>query len=366
MESDLTAIIQNFSFEGKNTAISPYGNGHINDTYALTFESPTGATQRYILQRINHHVFKKPEQLMQNVEKVTQHLREKIAAMGGDPKRETLTLIPTLSGQTLYISPSGNYWRAYHFIEGAQTYEVVEKPEHVYNAAWAFGRFQCLLNDFPVTDLYETIPDFHHTPKRFSAFREAVNRDVMNRAAGVQNEINFAMARSAETPLLVDMVAQEKLPLRVTHNDTKFNNVLIDNRTGKGLCVLDLDTVMPGISLYDFGEIVRTGANPAAEDAVDIAKVCLDLDIYDVLTHGFLDAARGTLTGTELDYLPYGPKMMAFENGIRFLTDYLSGDVYFKIHRENHNLDRCRTQFKLVEDMENKFDQMIHVVGKYR
>ena len=366
MKQDLATIIQNFSFEGNHIAISPYGFGHINDTYALTFESATHEMQRYILQRINHNVFKKPEQLMQNVEKVTRHLREKITAVGGDPKRETLTLIKTVSGQTFYKSPGGNYWRAYHFIEGARTYEVVEKPEHVYNAAWAVGRFQRLLSDFPVTELYETIPDFHHTPKRFRTFVDAVNRDVMNRAADVQDEIGFALARGAETSVLVDLLAQEKLPLRVTHNDTKFNNVMIDNETGKGICILDLDTVMPGLSLYDVGEIVRTGANLAAEDEMDIAKVCLDLDIYDVLTHGYLDAARDTLTATELDYLPYGPKMMAYENGIRFLTDHLSGDVYYKIHRENHNLDRCRTQFRLVEDMENKFDQMARVVEKYR
>ncbi len=366
MKPDFTDLIKHFNFEGYCIDISPYCFGHINDTYALTFKNKHPKTRRYILQRINHHVFKQPEQLMQNVEKVTGHLRKKITTAGGNPERETLTLIKTVSGQTFYKSPSDNYWRVYDFIEGAQTYEVVEKLEHIYNAAWAFGRFQQLLSDFPVAQLYETIPDFHHTQKRFHTFIEAVNHDVMNRASGVQDEISFATAHGAETSVLVDMLAEGKLPLRVTHNDTKFNNVMIDDDTGKGICVIDLDTVMPGLSLYDFGEIVRTGANLAAEDEMDIAKVCLDLDIYDALTHGYLDAARSTLTATELQYLPYGPKMMAYENGIRFLTDHLEGDVYYKIHRENHNLDRCRTQFRLVEEMDNKFEQMGRIVEKYR
>jgi hypothetical protein len=343
-----------------------YGFGHINDTYAITYHIEQNQPHRYILQRINHNVFKKPEQLMQNVDKVTRFLREKIASSGGDPDRETLTLILTHTDQTYYKSPDANYWRGYHFIEGAQTYEIVEKKEDIYNAAWAFGRFQKLLNDFPVTQLNETIPDFHHTQKRYQTFIESVEQDVVGRADAVQDEIGFAIARGAETSFLVDMLAAGNLPLRVTHNDTKFNNVLIDDETGKGICVLDLDTVMPGLSLYDFGEIVRTGANPAAEDEVDLSKVRLDLEIYDTLTQGFLDAARDILTETEMDYLHYGPKMMAYENGIRFLTDHLLDDVYYKIHRQDHNLDRCRTQFKLVEEIETKFDEMQRIVQKYK
>ncbi|MDF1513425.1 MAG: aminoglycoside phosphotransferase family protein [Anaerolineae bacterium] len=366
MHDDLNAIIKQFNFTGQYSTITPYGNGHINDTYAVTFHAESGETNRYILQRINHQIFKQPEALMQNVEKVTAYLKKKILASGGTPARECLTLINTFAGQTLYRSPAGNYWRAYLFIEGAQTYEVVEKMEHIYNAAWAFGHFQHMLNDFPVNELTETIPDFHHTPKRYQAFVEAVQQDRFHRAANVQDEINFAMARADETSLLVDMQAEGKLPLRVTHNDTKFNNVMIDDETGKGICILDLDTVMPGLSLYDFGEIVRTGANLAPEDAQDLSGVHLDLATFDVLTHGYLDAANKTLTPNELDFLPYGPKMMAYENGIRFLTDYLQGDIYFKIHREDQNLDRCRTQFKLVTDMENKFQAMHDIVNKYR
>jgi len=366
VKPDFYTIVKQFSIEGQYTSISPYGAGHINDTYVISFEMAPDNTRRYILQRINHLIFTKPEQVMQNIEKVTHHLRNKIASEGGNPVRETLSLVKTVSGQTHYKSPSGNTWRMYHFIEGAQTYEIVEKMEHIYNAAWAFGHFQQLLSDFPAAELHETIPDFHHTPKRFETLIDAVNNDIMNRASGVQDEISFAIARRDQISILVNMLAEGILPLRVTHNDTKFNNVLIDNETEKGICVLDLDTVMPGLSLYDFGEIVRTGANPAAEDERDLSKVCLDLDIYDTLTHGFLDAARGALSGTEIDYLPYGPKMMAYENGIRFLTDHLKGDVYFKIHRDGHNLDRCRSQFRLVEDIENKFNQMLDIVDMYR
>lgn len=365
MQPDFNTIIHQFDIDGVYTDLRPYGCGHINDTYAVTFQTGNHKTRRYILQRINHMIFKRPEELMQNVENVTRHLQQKIANAGGHPERETLTLIKNKNGSTFYKAPSGNYWRVYIFIEGAHTYEVVEKLDHIYNAALAFGRFQQLLSDFPAAELHETIPDFHHTPKRYQTFLEAVKHDVMHRASDVQDEIAFAMARGAETSRLVDLHHEGKLPLRVTHNDTKFNNVMIDDKTGEGICVLDLDTVMPGLSLYDFGEIVRTGANPAAEDEQDLSKVCLDMEIYDVLTHGFLDAARTILTPTEIQYLPYGPRMMTYENGIRFLTDHLSGDVYFKIHRENHNLDRCRTQFKLVEDMEHKFDQMSAIVNKY-
>jgi hypothetical protein len=365
MNPDFANIIKQFDFTGRYISLTPYGNGHINDTYALTFENASHKKHRYILQRINHNVFRNPEQLMQNVEKVTSFLREKIIAVGGNPERETLTLIRTTADHTYFKSPADNYWRAYHFIEGARTYEVVEKPAHIYNAAWAFGRFQNLLSDFPVTDLFETIPDFHHTPKRFRRLLESIDSDVMNRATDVKKEIEFALARGVETSLLVDMLDAGTLPLRVTHNDTKFNNVLIDDETDKGICVLDLDTVMPGLSHYDFGEIVRSGANPAEEDERDLSKVCLDMHIYDTLTRGFMDACRDILTTAETDYLPYGPKMMAYENGIRFLTDHLQGDVYFKIHRENHNLDRCRTQFRLVENIETEFDEMLRIVQKY-
>lgn len=366
MAPDLSAIVGQFQFKGEFIEASPHGFGHINDTYAVRFRQGNGAVHRYILQRINHNVFKRPEELMQNVAAVTAHLRQKIVAAGGDPDRETLTLIPTVDGVTFCRTPGGSYWRAYVFIAGARTYRVIESLDHVYNGARAFGNFQRLLSDFSAEQLYETIPDFHHTARRFEAFVEALGGDVANRARSVKPEIAFVMQRADEASILVDMLEQGKLPQRVTHNDTKFDNVMIDDRTGEGVCVIDLDTVMPGLSLYDFGDAVRSGANSSAEDEPDLAKIYLDLEVFDRFAHGYLDAARDFLTPTEVDYLPFSARLMTFECGMRFLADYLSGDVYFKIHRENQNLDRCRTQFKIVADMEGKHEQMQAIIERYR
>jgi len=366
MRPGFEEIVKHFRFDGDFIEASPYGFGHINDTYAGHFRRANGVIHRYVLQRINHDVFQNPEKLMQNVERVTSHLRKKIIAAGGDPDRETLNLIPTVDGKTFYRTQDGSYWRAYVFIEGAQTYEAVENLDHVYNASKAFGKFQKLVSDFPPGQLYETIPNFHHTTKRFEAFIEAVERDVKNRAQSVRAEVEFVEKRADDTSVLLDLLDQGKLPERVAHNDTKFNNVMIDSETGEGICVVDLDTVMPGLSLYDFGDSVRSGTNPAAEDERNLSKVCIDLEIFDCFAHGYLDAARDFSTPTEVDYLAFSARLMTFECGIRFLTDHLNGDTYFKIHRENHNLDRCRTQFKMVEDMEERFDQMERIVEKYR
>ncbi len=366
MKPDFSEIVKNFKFEGDFLDASLYGFGHIHDTYIVRFRKANGVVHRFVLQWINHYVFKNPEGVMQNIEGVTAHLRKKIITTGGDPERETLNLIPAVEEKTFYRAHDGNYWRAYVFIEDAQTYEVVKNLAHIYNAAKAFGKFQKLLSDFPAEQLYETIPDFHHTPKRFEAFVEAVDRDVKNRARSVKAEIEFVEKRVEDTSVLLDLLGQGRLPERVTHNDTKFNNVMIDDRTGEGICVIDLDTVMPGLSLYDFGDSVRTGAATAAEDERDLSKVGIGLDIFDRLVHGYLDTARDFLTSTEMDYLVFSTKLMTLECGMRFLTDHLQGDVYFKIHRENHNLDRCRAQFKMVKDIEEKFDQMVAIVDRYR
>lgn len=366
MRPDFAEIVKHFRFEGDCLEVNLWKFGHINHTYVARFRKGGGAVHRYILQRINHNVFKHPEELMQNIERVTTHLRKKIIAAGGNPERETLNLIPTVDGKTFYRTHEGDYWRAYIFIKGAQTYQMVESLDHVYSAARAFGKFQQSLSDFPAEQLYETIPDFHHTRKRYEAFVEAVERDVRNRAQFVKAEIEFVETRAEDTSVLVDLLEQGELPERVTHNDTKFNNVMIDDETGEGVCVIDLDTVMPGLSLYDFGDSVRSGANPAAEDERDLSKVCIDLELFDRFAHGYLDAARDFLTLTEVDYLAFSARLITFEQGMRFLTDHLNGDVYYRIHRENHNLDRCRTQFKMVRDMEEKFDQMVRIVEKYR
>lgn len=366
LKYNVNDIVKGFAFDGTFIEAQSYGFGHINDTYAAYFAKADGDVHRYILQRINHNVFKKPEELMANVEGITKHLRKAIIEAGGNPARETLNLVPACNGKSYYKDSDGNYWRAYIFIEGARTYQVVEKPEHFYKAGKAFGTFQKFLASYPASTLNETIPNFHNTKKRFEAFVEAVEKDIKGRAEDVRPEIEFALKRDAEMGALVDLLEKGQLPLRVTHNDTKFNNVMIDDITGEGICVIDLDTVMPGLSLYDFGDSVRFGTNPAEEDEKDLEKVRMDLNLFEVFTKGFLEAAGGSLTPAELDYLPLAARIMTYECGIRFLTDHLNGDTYFKIHRDGHNLDRARTQFKLVADMEQKHDLMTQVVGKYR
>lgn len=365
MKPDFQAIVRQFKFEGDFIDIHPYGLGHINDTYLAVFMH-NGSTQRYILQRINDNVFRNPEGLMNNIEAVTSHLSKKIESLGGDPRRETLTLIPTVDDNSLLLTDNGDYWRGYLFINNARTYEFVESMDHVYNVAKAFGNFQNLLSDYPSEQLIETIPDFHHTLKRFETFIAAVDKDQLNRAGSVNPEIEFVLQREKEASVLVDMLAHGELPERITHNDTKLNNVMIDDQTGVGVCVIDLDTVMPGLSLYDFGDAIRTLANPAAEDEIDLSLVQLDLEIFDYYTRGYLDAVGDVLTPLEINHFPFSAILMTLECGMRFLTDYLEGDKYFKIHRENQNLDRCRTQFKLVKDMESDFDQMVKIVENYR
>lgn len=365
MNTGFSDIVRNFTFEGSFIEAAPYGSGHINDTYAAYFRKANGQIHRYILQRINHKIFKDPVSLMKNIESITAHLRRKIIVCGGNPERETLNIIPTTEGKSLYVSEQGEYWRAYIFIEDAKTYDIVENPTHFYNGGKAFGKFQRLLSDFPADRLTETIPDFHNTRKRFEALLQAIERDPVNRASLVKAEIKFAMDREKDASILIDLLRDRKLPLRVTHNDTKFNNVMIDDTTGEGICVIDLDTVMPGLSLYDFGDSIRTGANTGAEDEKDLTKVNVDLNMFESFTKGFLEATAGSLTSTEREYLPFAAKIMTFECGIRFLTDYLNGDTYFKVHRDGHNLDRTRTQFKLVKDLEDHFDKLAGIVNRH-
>lgn len=365
MEARLATVSRRFRLKGQVLTIQPYGYGHINDTYLMKCKHTGAEHQDYILQRINHQVFTKPVELMKNIERVTAHLRQKIRARGGDVERETLNLIPTLDDELFYQHSDGTYWRVYLFITAAQTYQQVASLAHVYNAAQAFGHFQELLSDFPAEELYETIPHFHHTRKRFEAFEAAVAADLMERAQSVQSEIEFIRAREAESSVLVDLISEGKLPQRVTHNDTKFNNIMIDDETGQGICVIDLDTVMPGLSLYDFGDAVRSAANSATANIRDFSQVHVDLEIFDSLTHGYLDALRETLTPLEIECLPFSARLMTFENSIRFLTDYLQGDTYFKTHRENQNLDRCRVQLHLLADMEQQFEQLTAIVAQY-
>ncbi len=358
-------VIENFQFEGEYTEGIPYGSGHINDTFRVTFQHK-GETKRYILQRMNNQIFLNPEELMENVVGVTSWLRKKIVENGGEPERETLNLVPAKDGKAFYKDSEGEYWRVYLFIEGAKTYDLVENQEDFYQSAVAFGRFQGLLADYPAETLHETIQDFHNTVKRLDTFKKAVEADGCGRVAQVQEEIQFVLDREALAHKLCDMQAEGKLPLRVTHNDTKLNNIMIDDETRKAICVIDLDTVMPGLSVNDFGDSIRFGASTGAEDEPDLSKVSCSMELFELYTKGFVEGCKGSLTEEELDMLPVGAMTMTYECGMRFLTDYLEGDHYFKIHREGHNLDRCRTQFKLVKDMEEKWNQMNEIVNKYR
>lgn len=353
---DAADVVQLFQVRGDFAGVAPFGNGHINDSYCAVFLE-AGVPVRFILQRINGNIFKNPAALMENIERVTSHL----AARGsGEPDcdRRVLTLIPARNGRTWIVDAAGNHWRMFRFIEGAHAYEAVETTGQAFQAARAFGRFQRLLVDLPAPRLQETIPDFHHTPKRFAALERAIALDVAGRAIQVKQEIEFACAHQSMTGVLLDA----NLPQRVAHNDTKFNNVLLDDATGEGICVIDLDTVMSGLALYDFGDMVRTTTSRAMEDERDLSRVAMQFPMFEAVTRGYLAAASSFLTKAEKQYLGFSGKLVTFEQGIRFLADYLAGDPYYKVHRDGQNLDRCRTQFKLVESIERQEEKMNRLV----
>ena len=349
---DMKKVLIQFAVD---TSAMPYGNGHINDTFCL--ESP-----RCILQRINTSIFKNPEELMENVEKVTEFLRGKIVAAGGDPLRETLTVVRTVDGKNCYRYDEENAFRMYLFVENTKSIENSKTSEDLYEAGVGFGRFQRMLADYPAETLHETIKDFHHTPKRVEALREAIREDKAGRAASVQAEIEFALKQAEWADVVIKGIADGRIPLRVTHNDTKINNILFDQETGKAVCVIDLDTVMPGSMLYDFGDALRMGGSTAAEDETDLDKVWFEVEAFEAFAKGYLSEVKESITETEIELLPFSVKLMTYECGIRFLADYLNGDTYFKIHREHHNLDRARNQFKLVADITEKEAMLAEVV----
>ncbi len=363
--SDLLRISEKFATNGKAEHVEPHGNGHINDTFLLICRLESGETCRYILQRMNHEVFKDPAGLMENITGVTAFLQKKIVEHGGDPARESLNVIPLKEGGSYWKEEDGTFWRMYRFVEDADSFDLVERPEDFYESAVAFGNFQKLLAEYPAESLHETIPNFHNTVDRLNNFKKAVEADVMKRAGEVAEEIKFVLAREEDCYVLCDLLASGEIPLRVTHNDTKLNNIMLDHKTRKGICVIDLDTVMPGSALYDYGDSIRFGANTGAEDEKDLSKISCDLELFALYTKGFIEGCGGSLTVKEIRLLPMGAKLMTLECGMRFLTDYLEGDHYFKIHRPEHNLDRCRTQFAMVKDMEEKWDQMQEIVEQY-
>ncbi len=357
---DLKQIGANFTIHGDFVSSAPYGSGHINDTFSSTYDQ--GGTQiRYIFQRINHNIFKNPPALMENIKRVTEHQRRKTADMD-EASRRALTLIETNDGGVYHCDQDGNHWRCYIFIEKAKTYDVLETSGQAYQAAKSFGEFQKTLVDLPGERLHETIPHFHDTPKRYENFEAALKTDKYNRAIAAKTEIEFVQARQTMTSKLLDLNAKGEIPERVTHNDTKLNNVMLDDATSEGICVIDLDTVMPGLALYDFGDMVRTGTSPAAEDEKDLSKVKMQMPMFEALLQGYLSSASEFLTPAEIENLPFSGKLITLEIGIRFLTDFLEGDVYFKTHRDGHNLDRCRTQFKLVESIEDQEDAMMELL----
>jgi len=358
---DIHVVSAQFHMLGDFVDVAPYGSGHINDTFCAVYDQG-GTRVRYIHQRINHRIFKNPEALMANVERVTRHLAGKVANLP-DASRRALTLVPTRGGQPFLRDAAGNYWRTYVFVEKAKTYDAIETPAQAFEAAKAFGMFQRLLADLPEPRLHDTIPDFHHTPKRFEALERALQADARNRAKDAAPEIAFALNHKAMTSVLVDALARGELPERVTHNDTKLNNVMLDDASGEGICVIDLDTVMPGLVLYDFGDMVRTSTSPAREDEQDLSKIVMQRPMFEALARGYMEAAGEFLTPAEKSLLVFSGKLITLEIGIRFLTDYLAGDAYFKVHREGHNLDRCRTQFKLVQSIEENEGAMQAIVN---
>ena len=357
-DQKLRAIVEQFAFPGEWVAAEAIKTGHINRTYRLGFLQPDGRRLDFVLQRINTYVFRQPEELMENVLLVTEHLRKALVAAGEDPTNRVLRVVPAKDGAAHALDGEGGFWRAYHFITGAYCTDHAGSPEVFREIGKGFGAFQRMLADFPIEKLHDTIPFFHDTRRRFDTFEASVAKDALGRAGDVAEEIAFVRARKAGMCRIVDMLAEGALPLRVTHNDTKINNVMLEEGTGRALCVIDLDTVMPGSVLYDFGDAIRYGASTADEDETDLGKVWMDLGLYAAFTDGFVSETNSGLTPAELTNLPLGALVMTFENGMRFLTDHLDGDVYFSISRPNHNLDRARNQFQLVRDMEAKWDDM--------
>ena len=358
---DIRAVSACFSTVGTYDSFSPIFDGHINRTYTLNYQTPAGR-KRYVLQAVNTTVFTKPVELIENISRVTDFLREKIRAEGGDPARETLRLVEAKDGK-LYVENEGGFWRLYDFIEGAVAYQTVERPVLFENAARAFGKFQRLLSDYPAATLHETIPHFHDTPKRFRDFHAALEADVAGRRNTAEKEIAFYLAQEPISGTITDEIARGNIPLRVTHNDTKLNNIMMDEKTDQAVCVIDLDTVMPGSALYDFGDSIRFGASSGAEDEQDVDKIFMRLDLFQSYTAGYLEEAKTALTEAEIALLPMSAILMTLECGVRFLTDYLNGDTYFQTGYPTHNLVRCRTQAKLVADMLQKQDQMAQIVS---
>jgi len=354
-------VVDQFYIQGTLIDVAPHPSGHINDTFLVTFEDD--GEKRYIVQLINKEVFKNPEQVMQNIGRIIVHLKKKIVAEGGDPLRETMTLIPTHNDKYFYIDSLGNYWRTYLYIEDTSTYDIVNNATMAYEGGCAFGKFQTLLVDLPGEPLHETIPHFHDIEKRLETFWLTVDRDPVQRVSEIKDEMRFITTREKEIKLLFEKSKEGLIPQRITHNDTKFNNVLIDSQN-RGICVIDLDTVMNGIIHFDFGDAVRVISNTAAEDEKDLDKVNLNMEFFEAYTKGYMESGRSYLTDNEVELMAFSCRYMTFMLAVRFLTDHIDGDRYFKVHFPYHNLQRARAQFKLVMAFEENYDRMNDIIHK--
>lgn len=358
-------IAKAFGLPGILTQARRLGNGHINETVLLVFDD-NGTKKELVLQKINKYVFHHPDELMENMVGVTEFLRKKVIASGGDPEREVLTVIPAADGRSFYIDEDGEYWRLTKCISNVCCREMASGPDEFRKAGYAFGHFQSQLSEYPAETLHETIPFFHDTRVRYRNFIKSVEEDKMGRAASCANEIKFILDRKSTAFYLMDSFDKGDFPLRVTHNDTKFNNILFDLDTGEPICILDLDTVMPGLAMSDFGDAIRTGACTAVEDEPDVDKVKCDIELFDSFSDGFITGCNGKLTEHEINALPTGALVATYEQGLRFLADYLDGDVYFRTAYPEHNLVRTHTQIRMVEELEAKWDKLQNIIQKYK
>lgn len=362
INNEIIEVCKCFNIKGEAIACDVVTGGHINSTHCVVFNDGD-KPKKYLVQGINTHVFKNPDELMDNIVSVTSYLKKKIKKFGGNAERETLSFLPAVDGKYYYYF-NDKCWRIYNYVDKVYTLNIIENAKVFENAGKSFGMFQRHLSDYPMENLHETIKDFHNTPKRLEALKNSVEADVKGRAASVQKEIDFAFERSEDTKTVLGLYEQGLIPLRVTHNDTKLNNILFDEVTNEGICVIDLDTIMPGFSLYDFGDAIRFGGNTTYEDDPNLDNVKISLELFESYTRGFLSSCAAALTKTEVEYLAFSAKLMTFECGIRFLTDYLDGDVYFKTKYDDHNLVRARNQFKLVEEIEKHMDEMNAIVER--